>query len=220
MSIIDQIKAVQSALDITSDGTAGPQTWDAVYAKIVGAAPATPAQPGPQSPPAAAGGLDARSEQNILSLHPKAQPYARALAEKAAQGGIQIQIVSGTRTYDEQAKIYAQGRTAPGEIVTKAGPGHSNHNFGVAFDVGIFVGGEYIDDLEDKGKYDRALLDRKYAAVGALGKSIGLDWGGDWTSIHDEPHFELRPGWARSMSEGTMLTALRSRHDTGQDQFA
>ena len=52
---------------------------------------------------------------------------------------------------DEQAKVYAQGRTAPGKIVTHAKPGHSNHNFGVAFDVGIFVGGQYIDDLEEKG---------------------------------------------------------------------
>jgi len=218
--MIGEIKAVQHALGIDSDGNAGPQTWGAVYTTIVGAPPATPAQPGPQLPPSAAGDLDARSERNILSLHPKVQPYARALAEKAAQGGIQIQIISGTRTYDEQAKIYAQGRTAPGKIVTNAKPGHSNHNFGVAFDVGIFVGGQYIDDLEEKGKYDRTLLNRQYAAVGAIGKSIGLDWDGDWTSIHDEPHFELRPAWARSMSEEAMLTALRDRHDTGQDQFA
>ncbi len=218
--MIGEIKAVQHELGIDSDGNAGPQTWAAVYAKIVGASPATEDQPGPQSPPAATGGLDARSERNILSLHPKVQPYARALAGKAAQAGIQIQIVSGTRTYDEQAKVYAQGRTAPGKIVTHAKPGHSNHNFGVAFDVGIFVGGQYIDDLEEKGKYDGALLNRQYAAVGAIGKSIGLDWGGDWTSIHDEPHFELRPAWASSMSEEAMLAALRDRHDTGQDQFA
>lgn len=215
-----EIKAVQQTLGIDPDGVAGPHTWEAVYAKIVGAAPATPAQAGSQSPPAGAGGLDARSERNILSLHPKVHPYARALAEKAAQAGIQIQIISGTRTYDEQAKIYAQGRTAPGDIVTHAKPGHSNHNFGVAFDVGIFVGGQYIDDLADKKKYDRALLNRQYGAVGAIGKSIGLEWGGDWTSIHDEPHFELRPAWARSMSEEAMLTALRDRHETGQDQFA
>ena len=75
--MIGEIKAVQDELGIDSDGNAGPQTWAAVYAKIVGASPATADQPGPQSPPAATGGLDARSERNILSLHPKVQPYAR-----------------------------------------------------------------------------------------------------------------------------------------------
>jgi hypothetical protein len=34
MSIIDQIKSVQSALGITSNGIAGPQTWGAIYKRI------------------------------------------------------------------------------------------------------------------------------------------------------------------------------------------
>jgi hypothetical protein len=45
------------------------------------------------------------------------------------------------RSFAEQDALYAQGRTKPGKIVTKARGGFSNHNFGVAFDIGVFKGG-------------------------------------------------------------------------------
>jgi len=35
---------------------------------------------------------------------------------------------------EEQAALYAIGRTAPGKIVTKARPGESYHNHGLAYD--------------------------------------------------------------------------------------
>jgi hypothetical protein len=38
------------------------------------------------------------------------------------------------RTMEEQAKLYAKGRTSGGRIVTKAKPGQSFHNYGLAFD--------------------------------------------------------------------------------------
>ena len=55
-----------------------------------------------------------------------------------------------------------------------------------------------------------------YKAVGALGMELGLDWGGSWKSIVDQPHFELRPAWAGDMSESRMLAELRSRHERGE----
>lgn len=53
---------------------------------------------------------------------------------------------SGLRTYEEQNALYAQGRTAPGNKVTNAKGGFSNHNFGIAFDIGIFEGAKYLGD--------------------------------------------------------------------------
>ena len=35
---------------------------------------------------------------------------------------------------EEQAMLYAQGRSRPGKIVTQAKPGQSYHNYGLAFD--------------------------------------------------------------------------------------
>ncbi len=149
-----------------------------------------------------------RSEKVIATLLPEVQPLARNLIENAAAAGITIEIISGLRTYAEQDALFAQGRTKPGKIVTKAPGGHSNHNFGVAFDIGVFENGRYIEES------------RKYAGVGAIGKALGLSWGGDWKSIQDEPHFELRPDWAEDLSESDMLAQLRERHDSGQGAFA
>jgi len=98
------------------------------------------------------GRFDMRSEKNITTLHPKAQVVARKFLsdvikdENLKSNGITAKIISGTRTYVEQAEIFAQGRTKPGKIVTKASAGHSNHNFGIAWDVGLFKGPEYLGE--------------------------------------------------------------------------
>lgn len=143
----------------------------------------------------------------IATLLPEVQPAARALVHLAADKGITIKIISGTRTYTEQEILYRQGRTTPGPKVTNAPAGYSNHNFGVAFDVGIFLGGKYLEDSP------------MYQTVGHLGKSLGLEWGGDWLHFLDEPHFQLRPEWARDLTETAMLSAFRQRKDTGIDVF-
>lgn len=213
MTLEDMITAVQTELGIQVDGRAGPQTWEAVYRAIVlhqrrariAAAAATPS--------GAADGVgiapvDPRSEQAIAGLLPEVRPLARALVHKAAAQGIQIRVLSGFRTYEEQAALYAQGRTAPGPQVTKARPGYSNHNFGIAFDVGVFEGARYLG------------ASPKYKAVGALGMDLGLEWGGSWTSLVDEPHFQLRPAWAAGLPERQLLAELRARRDAETPVFA
>ena len=199
MTLDETIRAVQTKIGATVDGNPGPQTWAAIYRRIVGEPPQTA-----ETTTIA----DARSEQNIATLLPPVQPLARSLIAAAATAGFTIKIISGTRTYDEQNTLYEQGRSKPGRIVTNARGGYSNHNFGVAFDIGVFEGGHYLDESP------------AYKAVGALGKQLGLEWGGDWKSIQDEPHFELRPPWARDMSEGAMLAELRARHERGDSAFA
>jgi peptidoglycan L-alanyl-D-glutamate endopeptidase CwlK len=117
-------------------------------------------------------------------------------------------VISGLRSYEEQAALYAQGRTAPGKKVTNARPGYSNHNFGIAFDIGVFEGSKYLPESP------------KYKAVGALGMDLGLEWGGNWKTIVDQPHFQLRPVWAADESESRMLAELRSRKDRGEAVYA
>lgn len=127
--------------------------------------------------------LDSRSEACIRTLLPEAQKVARHFMDlaHAIDFGHSVKIISGTRTYREQAAIFAQGRTKPGKIVTKAGPGQSNHNFGTAWDVGFFDGGEYVDHAAPYRQ-----LGERIAA-----KDIGIEWGGMWRFI-DLPHFQLR----------------------------
>ena len=199
MNIPEVIRAFQKELGISVDGYAGLETWQAIYNRIV---------PNAQPPAATSGKVDDRSEKVIATLLPEVQPYARALVTKAGADGITIKVISGLRTYDEQNDLYAQGRTKPGRIVTNARGGFSNHNFGIAFDVGVFEGGQYLDESP------------KYKAVGVLGMDLGLEWGGNWKTIQDEPHFQLRPKWAGDLSERDMLAELRLRKESGKGAYA
>ena len=150
MRIDEIISAVQKELGVDVDGAAGPDTWGAIYERLVkkkidGLKPAL-----------AVAAVDSRSEKTISTLLSEVQPFSRALVQKAAISGITIRIISGFRTYAEQDALYAQGRTQLGSIVTNAKGGYSNHNFGIAFDVGVFEGSKYLPDSP------------KYKAVGAL----------------------------------------------------
>ncbi len=194
------IRAVQRKLGIEVDGKAGPQTWGAIYQHIV-----RPQAAATVAFTASGDKANARSERVIATLLPHVKPYARALFFKAHDNGIPINIISGTRTFGEQDALYAQGRTAPGDIVTNARGGYSNHNFGIAFDIGVFSGNRYLPESP------------LYKAVGALGMELGLEWGGNWKTIVDQAHFQLRPAWAGDMSERAMLAELRRRTRLGED---
>ena len=202
MKTEDMVAAVQQKLNIGVDGKPGPTTWGAIYKAIVGDGP-----PGDIGATAIAT-VDPRSEKNIATLLPKVQPMARELVHKATAAGITIRIISGLRSYAEQDALYAQGRTAPGNKVTNAKGGYSNHNFGIAFDIGVFEGGAYRDKSP------------KYKAVGVIGMDLGLEWGGNWVTIIDQPHFQLRPNWAMHLGESEMLTAFRERVGTGKSIFS
>jgi hypothetical protein len=43
---------------------------------------------------------------------------------------------------------------------------------------------------------------------------------GDWKSITDEPHYELRSNWASNLSESAMLAEFRQRKESGKALFA
>jgi peptidoglycan L-alanyl-D-glutamate endopeptidase CwlK len=148
--------------------------------------------------------LDQRTAANIATLHPRAQSAAREFMvlanDIAASHGLTVKIISGLRSYQEQAALYAQGRTAPGPKVTNARAGYSNHNFGTAWDIGLFRGTRYITEHPC------------YAVIGQAAKSLGLTWGGDFKSIKDEPHFEL--------PTGLTLAQMRARVAEGKDIFA
>lgn len=210
MDIEAIIRAVQKELGVGVDGKAGPRTWKAIYLKIKGKEPDEADEPvtTKKLPPSAVGTVDARSESNIATLQPEVRPYARSLVQKAAALGITIKVISGLRTYAEQDALYAKGRSKPGPRVTNARGGFSNHNFGIAFDIGIFKGSSYIPESPN------------YKAVGALGVEMGLEWGGNWKTIKDEPHFQLRPRWAANQAERDMLAELRDRKANGRGYYA
>lgn len=133
--------------------------------------------------------------RDVTQLHPDLQKKIRELYNKCEKAGLKIGISECLRSTAEQDALYAQGRTKPGKIVTNAkGSTYSSmHQWGVAFDF-------YRND--GKGAYNTS--GKFFDKVGKLGKECGLEWGGDWKSIVDKPHFQL-PNWG---STATKLKAV------------
>ncbi|MFP7225669.1 M15 family metallopeptidase [Priestia filamentosa] len=123
--------------------------------------------------------LKERSEKKVVGLHQTIASKALQLVEMAYNKGYYIAITQGLRTFPEQDALYAQGRTKPGKVVTNAKGGQSIHNYGFAFDFAVF------DENQNP-----VWTGNTYNKVGALGKQLGLEWGGDWKNFKDLPHFE------------------------------
>ena len=69
-------------------------------------------------------------------LYPPFKAKIYQLVEMCKKRGLNIWLGETFRTVDEQNKLYAQGRTAPGSIVTnaKGTDYNSQHQWGIAFD--------------------------------------------------------------------------------------
>lgn len=125
------------------------------------------------------------ASRSLTDLHPAMQAQAALVLEKAAEAGVSLLVTCTRRSLEEQAELYAQGRTAPGRIVTKAKPGESAHNFGLAMDCVPMRAGKPV--WGTKLAADRALWD----AYGTAVRAAGLEWGGDWRGLIDLPHCQL-----------------------------
>lgn len=123
--------------------------------------------------------------RDITMCHPQLQLLANKLVTECKKQGLIVKLGECFRSVAEQDALYAQGRTTKGSIVTNArGTSYSSmHQWGVAFDV--------IRN-DGKGAYNDS--DNWFSKVAKIGKSLGLEWGGDWTSPVDKPHFQL-PQW-------------------------
>lgn len=98
--------------------------------------------------------------------------------------GVKILITQTMRSFEESAHLYAQGRTEPGSIVTKAQAGQSYHNYGLGIDFVLLVGGKMIWKV-----------DENWMTVVNIFKKYGFKWGGDWKGkFKDYPHLEKTLG--------------------------
>ena len=136
--------------------------------------------------------------RDITKLHPTLQAKIKQLQDACTKAGLKIGIGECTRTIAEQDALYAQGRTKPGNKVTNAkGSSYSSmHQWGVAFD---FYRNDGKGTYEDKDKF--------FSKVGKIGVGLGLEWGGNWKSPVDKPHFQL-PDW------GSTPAKLKSTYKT------
>lgn len=116
------------------------------------------------------------------------RPFFRASVEEVLwqvrREGLPFRVWETLRDHRRQEQYYAQGRTAPGKIITKAPPGHSPHEWGVACDLVLDLPG--VSPWSTTG--DHAKL---WEEMGAIAIDCGLIWGGSWR-WRDLPHVEAK----------------------------
>ena len=118
---------------------------------------------------------------DTAKLHPWLRDLMNKGIKKCNKEGIYIIITEGFRTVAYQDSLYAKGRTKAGNIVTNAkGKDYqSQHQWGIAFDIAI------------NGSSNELYNSTYMKKAAKCFKSVGLCWGGDWTSPVDMPHFYL-----------------------------
>lgn len=140
--------------------------------------------------------MDKITEQRIALLHPKIREEVKKIvieANSAISSKLTIRIVQGLRTIAEQDALYAQGRTAPGKIVTKAKGGSSYHNYGLAIDFAFLIDGKEISWDTAKDWDGDKIAD--WLEVVKIFLKAGYGWGGNFKSIKDFPHLEKTFGY-------------------------
>lgn len=124
------------------------------------------------------------NSRKLEDLLPQVRSRVEAFLKAADEAGIDLLVTSTYRDNASQDALYAQGRTAPGRIVTNAKAGQSYHNFRCAVDVVPLRNGKPVWDTKDP----------VWQTVGRLGKAAGLEWAGDWKRFKEFPHFQYTGG--------------------------
>lgn len=123
-----------------------------------------------------------KKTEKLNLLYPLFQQKMLAFINEANLKGYNIGAFETLRTWTKQEDDYQQGRSVPGERITNSEPGYSWHQYSAACDIAF---------IDDKGQWfwppDE---DPHWAELGALGKSMGLEWGGDFP-FPDRVHFQL-----------------------------
>ncbi|WP_119026772.1 M15 family metallopeptidase [Acinetobacter pittii] len=123
--------------------------------------------------------LGKRSLSNLEGVHPDLVKVVNRAIELTQ---VDFTVIEGLRTKERQAQLLKEKKTT-----TK----NSRHLTGHAVDLAAWV----IPEGSDKGtvswdwKYYEQIADAMKKA--ALELKIPIEWGGDWKTFKDGPHFQL-----------------------------
>jgi len=158
--------------------------------------------------------MDKITLQRIELLHPALRDEAKEIYAEICErltGKALCRFSHTLRTFAEQDALYAQGRTTPGKIVTKAKGGQSYHNYALAIDIVLLV------DKDGNGSYESASWDTAtdfdndnspdWDEVVYVFGLYGWEWGGNW-KFKDTPHFQK--------TFGLTIAEAKKRYDNKQ----
>lgn len=132
----------------------------------------------------------------VNELLPEIQPYAdEAITTANARLGLDLFITTAYRTPAEQDRLYAQGRTTPGAIVTYLKGKESMHCQRKAFDLADHKLGYNVD----------------WVAIGKIITGFGWFHGRNFPGFQDNPHFE----WQRPLPTTPPTTERKNMYEIG-----
>lgn len=120
--------------------------------------------------------LNQRSEKNLKGVHPDLVRVVRKAALIMADGPVGFIITEGLRTQQRQQELFDAGATKTL---------NSRHLTGHAVDLAATVYGEV--------RWDWPLYNQLSTLMKAAAQieRVPLEWGGDWKTFKDGPHFQL-----------------------------
>lgn len=127
--------------------------------------------------------LSKNSLRNLDGVHPELVDVVK-LAIQITK--VDFGVSDGYRTPEQQNKLYRQGRSEPGDIITNI-DGYDNksyHQTGSAVDVYAYADGKASWQPEHLSQVACAMLEA------AIRLDVNLRWGGHFKSFIDMPHFE------------------------------
>lgn len=125
--------------------------------------------------------MDKITLDRIKLLHPALREEAEKIYADicaAMPQGVVCRFTHTFRSFPEQNKLYAIGRSKPGKVVTNARGGFSFHNYGLAIDFVLLVNGQ-----------PSWAVDKNWLAVIAIFESYGWESGYYW-KFKDAPHVQ------------------------------
>lgn len=127
--------------------------------------------------------LNDRSLQRLQNVHPHLVTIIRYAAELLPQAhpDLSFQITEGVRTLERQKQLVAQG--ASRTLNSRHIP--ATNGFAHAVDIVVYVG----DRVSWEFPLYKTVSDVVKSAASKLGHPV--EWGGDWQSLKDGPHFQL-----------------------------
>lgn len=126
--------------------------------------------------------LSKRSEQNLLKVHPDLVRVVRRAAKIINDPTLGFVVTCGIRTLAQQKELLRIGATTT--LNSRHLPGKSN-KLSHAVDIAVTYKG--------KVKWDWPLYVNMAVLMKQAAADVGvpLEWGGDWKSFKDGPHYQL-----------------------------
>jgi peptidoglycan L-alanyl-D-glutamate endopeptidase CwlK len=125
--------------------------------------------------------LSTRDRERLVGVHPDLVLIVSVAAQLYKPAGRFI-VVEGLRTLERQRELFQSGKSQTMK---------SRHLTGHAVDLAPMVDIDNDGDLDLtwEHKHFYPIVDAMRASVAAAGKPI--EWGGDWKSFVDLPHWQL-----------------------------